>query len=280
MGTYNKVLDSLNFVQETQKYTLSSFQESQELEITLKKKVWELWTNILKHYRTRKLTYESDFLPALSGLATRLQQAGMGTYLASLWGNDLAHQLAWSTAASASGVSRYRPLAYVAPSFSFASRVGNVRFEPSWCFETQFVTILKVACHPKGVDPTGQVSSGFVTVRAPLLATEVEEVKFGGGRLVTLCRRTRSAQAQRFYLHWEPDTLNDASSIALGSRIHLLLLFAYNGNSGPCSIAMILKEDTVALDKYNRIGLTSDADTSIFEGCQAAEITVVECRSV
>lgn len=42
MGTYNKVLDSLNFVQETQKYTLSSFQESQELEITLKKKVWEL----------------------------------------------------------------------------------------------------------------------------------------------------------------------------------------------------------------------------------------------
>jgi hypothetical protein len=77
MGTYNKVLDSLNFVQETQKYTLSSFQESQELEITLKKKVWELWTNILKHYRTRKLTYESDFLPALSGLATRLQQAGM-----------------------------------------------------------------------------------------------------------------------------------------------------------------------------------------------------------
>jgi hypothetical protein len=38
---------------------------------------------------------------------------------------------------------------------------------------------------------------------------------------------------------------------------------------------MILKEDTVALDKYNRIGPTSDADTSIFEGCQAAEITVV-----
>jgi hypothetical protein len=135
----------------------------------------------------------------------------MGTYLASLWGNDLARQLAWSTAASASGVSRYRPSAYVAPSFSFASRVGNLRFEPSWCFETQCVIILKAACYPKGVDPTGQVSSGFVTVRAPLLAAAVEEVKFGGGRLVTLCRRTRSAQAQRFYLHWEPDTLNDAS---------------------------------------------------------------------
>jgi hypothetical protein len=167
MGTYNKVLDSLNFVQETQKYTLSSFQESQELEITLKKKVWELWTNILKHYTTRKLTYESDFLPALSGLATRLQQADMGTYLAGLWGNDLARQLAWSTAASASGVSRYRPSAYIAPSFSFASRVGNVRFEPSWCLETQCVIILKAACYPKGVDPTGQVSSGFVTFVPP-----------------------------------------------------------------------------------------------------------------
>jgi hypothetical protein len=79
-----------------------------------------------------------------------------------------------------------------------------VGFEPSWCFETQFVTILKVACHPKGVDPTGQVSSGFVTVRAPLLATEVEEVKFGGGRLV-------------IYVV-EPEVPKRRDSISIGSR--------------------------------------------------------------
>jgi hypothetical protein len=52
-----------------------------------------VWLKIVSGYSRLHLTKESDRLPALSGLASSLSSMTLGSYLAGVWGNDLARLL-------------------------------------------------------------------------------------------------------------------------------------------------------------------------------------------
>ncbi|KIW24827.1 uncharacterized protein PV07_10517 [Cladophialophora immunda] len=53
------------------------------------------WCEILHEYTKRSLTYVSDRLSAIAGLARLIQKPRFGRYLAGLWEQDLFHQLCW-----------------------------------------------------------------------------------------------------------------------------------------------------------------------------------------
>ncbi|KAI5459161.1 heterokaryon incompatibility protein-domain-containing protein, partial [Mariannaea sp. PMI_226] len=53
------------------------------------------WAMLLQQYTSTSLTYESDILPALSGIATQVSSAGKGAYLAGLWREQLERQMYW-----------------------------------------------------------------------------------------------------------------------------------------------------------------------------------------
>jgi hypothetical protein len=53
------------------------------------------WYSMVERYCTRKLTYQTDKLPALSGLANLMSQTHDCTYIAGLWQEDLQSGLAW-----------------------------------------------------------------------------------------------------------------------------------------------------------------------------------------
>ncbi|KAL5375950.1 hypothetical protein DPSP01_010817 [Paraphaeosphaeria sporulosa] len=90
----------------------------------------ELWQKIVKEYSCRRLTFQRDVFPALSGIAKQFHQSfegtseNPGTYLAGLWRNDLMQQLMWFTT-TANCVSKPVGLRELpAPSWSWAAAEG------------------------------------------------------------------------------------------------------------------------------------------------------------
>lgn len=53
------------------------------------------WRSLMAYYSKRHITYESDRLPAISGMAKYMQSKGAGAYLAGMWKDDLWESLLW-----------------------------------------------------------------------------------------------------------------------------------------------------------------------------------------
>jgi hypothetical protein len=83
------------------------------------------WSAAVSDFTSRKLTYESDKLPALFGLARLNGQDSKGGYVAGLWRSDLLELLLWRVESNDS--KRY--VKYHAPSWSWASVTGKVAFD-------------------------------------------------------------------------------------------------------------------------------------------------------
>ena len=95
--------------------------------------IWTIWREIIEDYCSTNLTKDSDHLPALSGVAAKFGLAGAGTYIAGLWhkpgalslgSSPLFLDLLWKS----SDANGRRPDVRVAPSFSWASRMGPIQY--------------------------------------------------------------------------------------------------------------------------------------------------------
>lgn len=87
-----------------------------------------LWANILKRYAAASLTFHSDILPAISGVARHLQNLTGIAYLAGVWkrpGKEFLAHLGWICKPYAP-----RPAEYRAPSWSWASTDNPVTLHP------------------------------------------------------------------------------------------------------------------------------------------------------
>lgn len=161
--------------------------------------VVDMWKLLVFQYTSRLLSYQSDRLPALSGLAKRFKRYEMGEYYAGLWEKTFAEQLLWGVFDDAR-FARNRAKEYVAPTWSWASikegvSMGarlvdhdNVGFaQPDHDIVGEVVS---VETTPLGLDQTGAVKDGVLTIRGSVVnavvehemlrdpGTEVERVKF------------------------------------------------------------------------------------------------------
>ncbi|KAJ5721221.1 HET domain protein [Penicillium malachiteum] len=90
------------------------------------------YKNILASYMPRLLTDPHDRLPAIGGVAQKVKPYIGGRYIAGIWESDLSWGLLWeSDNGKAKSVSRKmeRPIERRAPSWSWASVDGSVRYE-------------------------------------------------------------------------------------------------------------------------------------------------------
>lgn len=94
-------------------------------EATPKADLAQLWNNIVKNYTTNKLTYTSDKLVALSGIAKLIQRKLDDQYCAGLWKKNLVTQLLWHSVSDEQRL-HLRPKPYRAPSWSWASLDGTI----------------------------------------------------------------------------------------------------------------------------------------------------------
>jgi hypothetical protein len=127
-----------------------------------------VWMAIVNTFTTRKLTQESDRLPALPGIVKKFQSAGLGRYLAGARSELLPYYLAWELD------NRYRPSRRVAnPTWSWASVTGRIKFtaQPLQARTSvldkyiRAVAIESLPCETGNLELTGPVLDRLLSVR-------------------------------------------------------------------------------------------------------------------
>ncbi|KAF9893504.1 hypothetical protein FE257_010816 [Aspergillus nanangensis] len=136
------------------------------------------WYQLIGEYTQRQLTVTTDRLPAISGIASVVQEITKSEYIAGLWSDNLLSDLAWQSAiiATVEDASTVFPLEeYRAPSFSWASIEHKVSYTRSlrWV-STRSCTVLSAGAKVIGQNPFGQVHSAHVTLRGRMLETSLE----------------------------------------------------------------------------------------------------------
>ena len=133
----------------------------------------ETWQTLVSIFSELELTYPSDRLRALSGLAKIVQPYKRGRYLAGMWESSLGNDLTWYAKAPTPVLETYR-----APSWSWAATEGIRVF--FWFKDGDnrdldlYLDVLAVETVLAGSDPTGNVLSGFLKVEGKLLSHEIE----------------------------------------------------------------------------------------------------------
>lgn len=127
----------------------------------------EDWEAVITEYTRRQLTFSSDRLAALSGLAARAHTAKPeAKYLAGLWSDTLPQSLMWE---ARNRSERIRP--YIAPSWSWASVTGPVSWPLQQYFDTQDRTRLQIidsSCLPATPSRYGALKDARLIVKGIL----------------------------------------------------------------------------------------------------------------
>lgn len=156
--------------------------------------VFESWTTIVEAYSPCKLTFSSDKLVAMSGLARRASELLRCTpedYLAGLWRQELPKNLLWSA------VDGVKADHYRAPSWCWTSLDGQIYAEDSILNPTSMVEVLNASVHPVG-DPFGAVDNASLLLRGRLcsiiLLKRLSPVAFVRHSPAAVVERTRIDQ--------------------------------------------------------------------------------------
>ncbi|KAL9638200.1 MAG: hypothetical protein Q9164_001708 [Protoblastenia rupestris] len=127
------------------------------------------WIGLVDNYTSRNLTFVSDKLPALSGLASNVQTAlPEDRYLAGLWRSHLPHALAWFCRGKDGRGRRPPEAGNSAPSWSWASVVGEVTFGVLETSEPALAEVLDSETTPDGLNPFGSVTRGSLRLRTTM----------------------------------------------------------------------------------------------------------------
>lgn len=130
-----------------------------------------VWHRVVNEYSRRRLTFASDKLPALAGIASKLSSISGSRYLAGLWRDNLIRDLCWER--HLWEIVPWTPTdEWRAPSFSWVSVQGNVLYNDegiSGGHGTYLTDVLESSCAPlSAANPFGAVVGGFVRLHGPL----------------------------------------------------------------------------------------------------------------
>lgn len=145
-----------------------------------------LWAQLISEYSSGALTFEADRLVAIAGVASQIESRTGFTYVAGLWKEFLHYNLLWGLRSPWSG--EWHPPTYQAPSWSWASVIGQVGRVASNCLDGSGLArdhrVPPLACDQKAdvVDiqiekrrnqiPNGEILNAHLTMRGPLLKVE------------------------------------------------------------------------------------------------------------
>ncbi|UPX15238.1 uncharacterized protein EKO05_0005694 [Ascochyta rabiei] len=123
---------------------------------------YDPWLHVVQSYSQLELTYTTDRLPALSGIACLVASKTADDYVAGLWRRDIAAGLLWYVWPPQSVKSTY-----VAPSWSWASTTAVWTFDPA---RRRFLRLKVIDVHTQlsTSNPYGEISAASLTISGPL----------------------------------------------------------------------------------------------------------------
>ncbi|KAL4906348.1 heterokaryon incompatibility protein-domain-containing protein [Aspergillus multicolor] len=152
-------------------------------------RVYAQWCAMVELYTQCALTRQSDKLPAFAGIAKLFQEATRDEYIAGIWRSRLLESLDWRVDEPI----RKASAEYRAPSWSWASIDGPVKHALIGVISKQLVKLVAVEIQTQTSDPTGPVTSGYLTVRALLSTVVVEGYEEGDTYRVSIMDSRRDS---------------------------------------------------------------------------------------
>lgn len=145
----------------------------------IKRRQESLWRRMVIQYSTLQLSWSSDKLPALSGLAAIFQRMTGKTYAAGLWEESLIPDLCWSCR-SISDDTAGEGTSSRAPSWSWASTDGVIEYDLRLYCEPesdgiQFCATVRKVVYEPTTNADVLVHSGFIELDASLLPLEFDK---------------------------------------------------------------------------------------------------------
>lgn len=221
------------------------------------------WYTLVTQYVQRTLTFETDKLPAFSGVAKQFQDKNeLGTYLAGLWSVDLLKALLWYR--SESGMWTYSPRLSesLIPSWSWASISGAWEHEQIMGdLVTETAQVIGFSCTLASEDPTGAVSGGHIILSGYLASALVKfkEEDPSVGAVGRFCRQNPQIVQGDSVRPFDADYLLEETSHSLvsGQAVFLLQIAVENNQDGvgPVYFALVLSKIPNSPMVYQRIGL-------------------------
>ncbi len=255
--------------------------------------IHNLWHHTVADYSNRLLTKEEDTLPAFGGLARTVSDYTMSKYVAGLWSDDLLRSLAWGSYAYVDSRVHRRHTSYVAPSWSWASLSGPVRYSlVNASFEdTTLDATGKHGTWKKGMsvilehrdelastDPFGRVKSGYLRMAAPIfkavLGYDAPYNDFG--QIIQMRDSTGSRIVGT--MHFDVNSERRSRKV-----VHCIYLFRQNcPNSGhgnkddrTCGMGLVLAPVEGLNATYTRIGFATCLMLEHFENLGVEEFTII-----
>ena len=148
-----------------------------------------IWFGIIEAYSRASLSFESDRLPALSGLAKAFARvfwaanfdSKFTNYLAGCWREQILPSLLWHENRSLQGTyvkypDSKRQSGYSVPSWSWAEALAGVQFHLLADMKrTQYVTSVESGyCRPATSDPTGAVENAHLIAWGPTFEIDLD----------------------------------------------------------------------------------------------------------
>jgi hypothetical protein len=132
---------------------------------------YEMWQTWIEAYSLMSLTYPSDKLIAISGVAKMVQSVVGDEYVAGMWRKDLLYQLVWH-----GGRTNIRPPVYRAPSWSWAS-VDGIYWPASfpYFFQEMEAEIADLHIEYATEDKTGQILGGWLDLKGSLWSVQLKK---------------------------------------------------------------------------------------------------------
>ncbi|KAF4632920.1 hypothetical protein G7Y89_g5199 [Cudoniella acicularis] len=184
------------------------------------------WHLIVTEYSGRIMTFESDKLPAVAGLAAVYQQATGDEYVAGLWRSSLIVNLLWKQQyllnCHQSSISV--PREYRAPSWSWASFDGNIEFalrgRPQHFPEAEILGTYLDSIEELSV-PIGQ----FLWIRGPLFEVNInnDRVYVSDGELGAVWMDVRTTLLHEDQFEFKPNAWCVILATDQGERFGLIL---------------------------------------------------------
>lgn len=125
------------------------------------------WQEVVQDFSKRVLTKPTDRLPAISGVASEFSLELQEPYLAGHWLKSIPGSLMWYRKPTTGR--RERPATYRAPSWSWASVDGEVRFYYTNTHNDSLGIIKRHEIYQSGSNHFGEVKSGWIELSAPLV---------------------------------------------------------------------------------------------------------------
>ncbi|KAL7783259.1 heterokaryon incompatibility domain-containing protein [Trichoderma ceciliae] len=212
------------------------------------------WHQIVEEYSGLRISFTSDRLPALSGVARQYgtaHSADLGRYVAGMWENCFPSELLWYCASRKVHI---RPDSYCGPSWSWIA-TGNITSYATACPRTypDDLEVLSITFELDGPDHYAAISNAVMDVRGCLAPGTLVDVHNAQSGVTSIHFKGISGNSLTFHYDY-PLREPGPQQISFGSQIYCMKTgFVWGGNH----ICMLLRLIDKGENKFERIGLAT-----------------------